>query len=217
MQQRKIHRPCFSHCTYRTQSMNITPRSHDVVKICMYGEVESRGGQESIVDDDIIIIITYYIQHDKKDKGRAFCSLIEVPSLCCNCSCCADCLIPPFVLIFFLKEPREIIPRTRLQLPAPASATSKSLNMAPSNRDELSSDSENYDIRADGDDEAPHHMTESSEGSVVPYQQSSSWNILRRCLINLFLPFVNGLMLGFGELFAHEAAYRIGWSNTKVS
>ncbi|KZZ87075.1 Outer membrane protein, MIM1/TOM13, mitochondrial [Ascosphaera apis ARSEF 7405] len=88
--------------------------------------------------------------------------------------------------------------------------------MAPSNRDELSSDSENYDIRADGDGEAPHHMTESSEGSVVPYQQSSSWNILRRCLINLFLPFVNGLMLGFGELFAHEAAYRIGWSNTKI-
>jgi hypothetical protein len=30
------------------------------------------------------------------------------------------------------------------------------------------------------------------------------------------LPFVNGLMLGFGELFAHEAAWRMGWGGTKV-
>jgi hypothetical protein len=30
------------------------------------------------------------------------------------------------------------------------------------------------------------------------------------------LPFVNGLMLGFGELVANEAAFRLGWSGTKV-
>jgi hypothetical protein len=30
------------------------------------------------------------------------------------------------------------------------------------------------------------------------------------------LPFINGLMLGFGELFAHEAAFRLGWGGTKV-
>lgn len=28
------------------------------------------------------------------------------------------------------------------------------------------------------------------------------------CTINLVLPFVNGLMLGFGELLAHEIAWR---------
>lgn len=28
------------------------------------------------------------------------------------------------------------------------------------------------------------------------------------CAVNLVLPFVNGLMLGFGELLAHELAWR---------
>jgi hypothetical protein len=39
---------------------------------------------------------------------------------------------------------------------------------------------------------------------------------MRGAAINLLLPFVNGLMLGFGELFAHEAAFRLGWGKTKV-
>ncbi|SZF00016.1 unnamed protein product [Blumeria hordei] len=42
------------------------------------------------------------------------------------------------------------------------------------------------------------------------------WSLLRGAAINLLLPFVNGLMLGFGELFAHEAAFRLGWGGTKV-
>ncbi|KAI1005428.1 hypothetical protein K3495_g2789 [Podosphaera aphanis] len=42
------------------------------------------------------------------------------------------------------------------------------------------------------------------------------WSLLRGTAINLILPFINGLMLGFGELFAHEAAYRLGWGGTKV-
>jgi hypothetical protein len=40
--------------------------------------------------------------------------------------------------------------------------------------------------------------------------------LVRGAAINLLLPFVNGLMLGFGELFANELAFRFGWSNTKV-
>jgi len=32
----------------------------------------------------------------------------------------------------------------------------------------------------------------------------------------VLLPFVNGLMLGFGELVANEAAFRLGWGGTKV-
>lgn len=42
------------------------------------------------------------------------------------------------------------------------------------------------------------------------------WGLLRGAAINLLLPFVNGLMLGFGELFANELAFRFGWSGTKV-
>lgn len=41
-------------------------------------------------------------------------------------------------------------------------------------------------------------------------------SILRTAAINLVLPFINGLMLGFGELFAHEVAFRLGWSSTRV-
>ncbi|KAI1918049.1 hypothetical protein LOZ53_000020 [Ophidiomyces ophidiicola] len=58
--------------------------------------------------------------------------------------------------------------------------------------------------------------SEIPSNSVVVYQTPTIWRFLRAAAINLFLPFVNGLMLGFGELFAHEAAFRLGWSNTKV-
>lgn len=37
-----------------------------------------------------------------------------------------------------------------------------------------------------------------------------------RCVINLVLPFVNGMMLGFGEIFAHEIMFRYGWFGARV-
>ena len=51
---------------------------------------------------------------------------------------------------------------------------------------------------------------------MILYSPPTVWGLLRGAAINLLLPFVNGLMLGFGELFAHEAAFRLGWSGTKV-
>ncbi|CAG8899813.1 unnamed protein product [Penicillium egyptiacum] len=74
------------------------------------------------------------------------------------------------------------------------------------------SDSENYSANHEMSPSAP--STESS--LMMLYKPPSVWGLLRGAAINLFLPFVNGLMLGFGELFAHEAAFRLGWSNTKV-
>ncbi|PLB42369.1 TOM13-domain-containing protein [Aspergillus candidus] len=71
------------------------------------------------------------------------------------------------------------------------------------------SDSENYS--------AHQEMSSSSSSSpLILYQPPTLWSLLRGAAINLFLPFVNGLMLGFGELFAHEAAFRLGWSGTKI-
>ncbi|KAJ5647278.1 hypothetical protein N7490_003650 [Penicillium lividum] len=71
------------------------------------------------------------------------------------------------------------------------------------------SDSENYS--------ANHELSSSTSSSpMILYTPPSIWGVLRGAAINLFLPFVNGLMLGFGELFAHEAAFRLGWSNTKI-
>lgn len=74
------------------------------------------------------------------------------------------------------------------------------------------SDSENYS--ANNEMVSSVHSTSSTP--LVLYKPPTVWSVLRGAAINLLLPFVNGLMLGFGELFAHEAAFRLGWANTKV-
>lgn len=57
----------------------------------------------------------------------------------------------------------------------------------------------------------------SSGSPVILYKPPTAWSLFRGAAINLLLPFINGMMLGFGELFAHEAAFRLGWGGTKVS
>lgn len=42
------------------------------------------------------------------------------------------------------------------------------------------------------------------------------WAILKKSAINLVLPFINGVMLGFGEIFAHEIGFRYGWLGARV-
>lgn len=74
------------------------------------------------------------------------------------------------------------------------------------------SDSENYSANHELSSSVPS----TTSSLMMLYKPPSVWGLLRGAVINLFLPFVNGLMLGFGELFAHEAAFRLGWSNTKV-
>lgn len=83
-----------------------------------------------------------------------------------------------------------------------------------------SSDSENYD--ANHSNSASHEDSSDDRPSIsssplILYSPPTFWSIIRGAAINLLLPFVNGLMLGFGELVAHEAAWRLGWGGTKVS
>lgn len=54
-------------------------------------------------------------------------------------------------------------------------------------------------------------------GGPLTAQTSPVWAIVRSGAINFVMPFINGLMLGFGELVAHEFAFRWGWTTTKVS
>ncbi|KAK5116139.1 hypothetical protein LTR62_008465 [Meristemomyces frigidus] len=81
-------------------------------------------------------------------------------------------------------------------------------------------DSENYDANhssnPDSSPSPPHSPSHGNKPQMILYQPPTLWSILRGAGINLLLPFVNGLMLGFGELFAHEAAFRLGWANTKI-
>lgn len=79
----------------------------------------------------------------------------------------------------------------------------------------LSSDSENYD--ANNDSSPATSEPSSSSSPLILYSPPTLWGLLRGAGINLILPFVNGLMLGFGELLAHEVAFRWGWSETKVT
>ena len=76
----------------------------------------------------------------------------------------------------------------------------------------IPSDSEQYS----GNDESSPSPPSSSSSPMILYSPPTIWGLIRGAAINLLLPFVNGLMLGFGELFAHEAAYRLGWGGTKV-
>ncbi|KAK4164299.1 60Kd inner membrane protein-domain-containing protein [Cladorrhinum sp. PSN259] len=75
----------------------------------------------------------------------------------------------------------------------------------------IRSDSEQYSAGEDISMSPPS----TSSPAVILYQPPSVWSIFRGAVINLVLPFINGMMLGFGELFAHEAAFRLGWSNTR--
>ncbi|KAL9036238.1 MAG: hypothetical protein Q9214_006222 [Letrouitia sp. 1 TL-2023] len=77
----------------------------------------------------------------------------------------------------------------------------------------IPSDSENYSSSNNGISPSP---PSSSSSPMILYSPPTIWGLLRGAAINLLLPFVNGLMLGFGELLAHEAAFRLGWSGTKI-
>jgi hypothetical protein len=74
------------------------------------------------------------------------------------------------------------------------------------------SDSEQYS----GAEEVSMSPPSSGSPAMILYQPPTLWGLIRGAAINLLLPFINGMMLGFGELFAHEAAFRLGWGGTRV-
>ena len=83
----------------------------------------------------------------------------------------------------------------------------------------IPSDSEAYSSLSPPSSSPPQSSSNNhGEGEpVVLYQPPTVWSILRGAAINLLLPFINGMMLGFGELLAHEFAFRLGWGGTNVS
>ena len=81
----------------------------------------------------------------------------------------------------------------------------------------IPSDSEPYSSLSPPSSSPPQSSNHNGEQPVIIYQPPTFWSILRGAAINLLLPFVNGMMLGFGELLAHEWAFRLGWSQTNVN
>ncbi|KAI8060066.1 outer membrane protein TOM13-domain-containing protein [Gongronella butleri] len=43
------------------------------------------------------------------------------------------------------------------------------------------------------------------------YRQELFLSIVKSTAVNFLLPFVNGVMLGFGEIFANELVIKYGW------
>ena len=85
----------------------------------------------------------------------------------------------------------------------------------------MHSDSEQYsgaeeDLQTT-DDVPSSTSSQGDDRPIILYRPPTLWSLFRGATINLFLPFVNGMMMGFGELFAHEFAFRLGWSGTRVS
>ncbi|GEQ71523.1 hypothetical protein JCM33374_g5207 [Metschnikowia sp. JCM 33374] len=67
-------------------------------------------------------------------------------------------------------------------------------------------------------------LFDETDAEYLPYARSGGnvvvsfniWDILRKGAINLVLPFINGIMLGFGEILAHEIGFRYGFFGARV-
>ncbi len=66
------------------------------------------------------------------------------------------------------------------------------------------------------DDEIPPAPEYLSLTVILKENSSVILKYLSRTAINLILPFINGMMLGFGEILAHEIGFRFNWSGSKV-
>ncbi|RUS19094.1 outer membrane protein TOM13-domain-containing protein [Endogone sp. FLAS-F59071] len=62
--------------------------------------------------------------------------------------------------------------------------------------------------------------TSNSDLALQPYvpwyRHPTLLAFLKSAAINFLLPFVNGIMLGFGEICANEIAFRMGWFGAKI-
>jgi len=67
-------------------------------------------------------------------------------------------------------------------------------------------------------DEPPssEDSSNSSTSIITFYKPPTLLSLLHTTAINLILPFINSIMLGFGETFTHELAFQWGWWGAKV-
>ncbi|KAF2646925.1 putative outer membrane protein Tom13 [Massarina eburnea CBS 473.64] len=80
----------------------------------------------------------------------------------------------------------------------------------------IPSDSEPYSRHAGSASPRASSPSPTPSSPMILYTPPTLLGLVRGAAINLVLPFVNGLMLGFGELVANEVAFRLGWSGTKI-
>lgn len=69
----------------------------------------------------------------------------------------------------------------------------------------------------DQDQHQTQSIDESDLEEVLPYTRINMWEVVNKSAINLVLPFINGFMLGWGEILAHEVGFRYQWFGAKVN
>ncbi|GBC04427.1 hypothetical protein RclHR1_05680012 [Rhizophagus clarus] len=62
-----------------------------------------------------------------------------------------------------------------------------------------------------GDDPYYHSNNNNSQDVVPFYRHPKFISFLEILTMNFVFPFINGVMLGFGEICANELAFRMGW------
>ncbi|KAG0690202.1 hypothetical protein C6P40_003593 [Pichia californica] len=86
-------------------------------------------------------------------------------------------------------------------------------------KSETTTDNEHYDETDEDNDVIATAAVESVEPVEPVYDIDFGriGNFVVKCGINLVLPFINGMMMGFGEIFAHELCFRHHWRYARVS
>lgn len=59
-------------------------------------------------------------------------------------------------------------------------------------------------------------LVDSDYSRQTSLYEGGFWTIFRRASVNLILPFINGMMLGFGEILAHEIGFRYSLVGARV-
>lgn len=67
------------------------------------------------------------------------------------------------------------------------------------------------------EEESDEQLTVEEYSPRITFSMPAIGRFLGRCCINLVLPFINGMMMGFGELVAHEIGFAWGMSGARVS
>ncbi|KAI5957176.1 hypothetical protein KGF54_000104 [Candida jiufengensis] len=84
----------------------------------------------------------------------------------------------------------------------------------------LSSQISPEEIVTNSDISTTNEIIEQSRVLEAQEQNLKKWgyflDILKKSSINIILPFINGLMLGFGEILAHEIGFKYNWIGAKV-
>lgn len=72
-------------------------------------------------------------------------------------------------------------------------------------------------VEEESDEQLTVEDEQYAPGPRITFSLPAIGRFLGRCCINLVLPFINGMMMGFGELVAHEIGFAWGMTGARVS